>query len=211
MCRSFFQRYIPAGSTVLDVGAGSCDFINQIRATRRIALDVNPEALRYAAAGIEVLCLPLERLAEVIPPESVDVAMASNVFEHLRSTEVLLEVLAALFEVLRPGGRLIILQPNVRVLGGRFWDFLDHTLPLTDRAMEEAVTLTGFEVLERRARFLPYTTKSRLPKADWLVRLYLAFPPAHLVLGKQMLVVARRPLRPGVDQHSREHDGSSPS
>jgi hypothetical protein len=42
-------------------------------------------------------------------------------------------------------------------------------------------------------RFLPYTTKGRLPQARRLVRLYLRFPPAWLVLGKQTLYIAERP------------------
>jgi hypothetical protein len=38
-------------------------------------------------------------------------------------------------------------------------------------------------------RFLPYTTKSRLPQTQWLVRMYLAFPPAWMLMGKQTLYV----------------------
>jgi hypothetical protein len=86
------------------------------------------------------------------------------------------------------------MQPNVRLVGGAFWDFFDHTLPLTERGMEEAMAVAGLRVVERRARFLPYTTKSRLPQWSWLVRLYLLLPPAQWLLGKQMLVVAERPL-----------------
>jgi hypothetical protein len=58
--------------------------------------------------------------------------------------------------------------------------------------MAEALNLSGFEVVESRARFLPYTTKSRLPQAAWMLRLYLHLPPAQWILGKQMLLVARK-------------------
>jgi SAM-dependent methyltransferase len=193
LCDHLLARYVPAGATVLDVGAGYCDFINNIRAARRIAIDLNPETARCAAAGVEVHHHPLERIDEVLAPESVDVAFASNVFEHLRGPDVLLEVLAALRRILRPGGRLIITQPNVGKVGGAFWDFVDHTLPLTEKGMTEALEISGYEVVECRAGLLPYTTKSRLPQWPALVRLYLAFPPAHWLLGKQMFVVARRP------------------
>ena len=192
LCDAFFARYVPPDGTVLDLGAGYCDFINQIRAGRRIAIDLNPETPAAAAPGVEVHSLALPALGTAIPPGSVDLAFASNVFEHLRSPDALLDVLGAVRTALRPGGRLVILQPNVRLVGGRFWDFFDHTLPLTERGMAEAVTLAGFRVTECRARFLPYTTKSRLPQASFLVRLYLAFPPAQWLLGKQMLVVAER-------------------
>ncbi len=193
LCRSFFDHYVPAEGAVLDVGAGYCDFVNQVRARRRIAVDLNPDTVTAAGAGVEVFTHPLERLDEVIAPESIDLAFASNVFEHLRGPDALLQVLGALRTVLRPGGRLMIMQPNARVVGGAFWDFFDHTLPLSEKGMAEALGIAGYEVIESRAKFLPYTTKSRLPQWPILVRLYLALPPAHWLFGGQMLVVARKP------------------
>jgi SAM-dependent methyltransferase len=193
LCDAHFSRLVPAQGTVLDVGAGYCDFINNVRAARRIAVDLNPDMPRYAAEGVETHLMPLEQLGEAIKPGTVDLAFASNVFEHLRGPDALLLVLSAVRTALRPGGRLVIMQPNVRLVGGHFWDFFDHTLPLTEKGMEEALTMAGYEVVERRARFLPYTTKSRLPQWPWLVRLYLALPAAQWLMGKQMLIVARRP------------------
>jgi SAM-dependent methyltransferase len=145
---------------------------------------------------VEVIHAPLEHLADYLEPESVDLAFASNVFEHLRGPDALLAVLDGVRKVLRPGGRLVILQPNVRIVGGEFWDFFDHTLPLSERGMAEALSLSGFTVDECRARFLPYTTKRTLPVSPVLARLYLALPIAHRILGKQMLVVARKPTEP---------------
>jgi SAM-dependent methyltransferase len=189
----FFHRYVPAGGTVVDLGAGYCDFINQVTAARRIAVDLNPETARAAAPGVEVHHAPLERLGDVVEPGSVDLAFASNVFEHLRGPDALIEVLSAVRRALKPGGRLVVMQPNVRCTGAAFWDFFDHTLPLTEKGMCEAFGVAGLEVTECRARFLPYTTKSFLPKWPVLVRIYLALPPLHLLFGKQMLVVGRRP------------------
>jgi SAM-dependent methyltransferase len=193
LCDHFFARYVAPDATVLDLGAGYCDFVNNVKAARRIAVDLNPDTAAAAAPGVEVIALPLERLGEAVAPDSVDLAFASNVFEHLRGPDALLAVLAAVHRALRPGGRLVIMQPNVRMVGMAFWDFVDHTLPLTEKGMAEALGMSGFEVAESRARFLPYTTKSRLPQWPALVKLYLALPPAQWLLGKQMLVVGRRP------------------
>jgi hypothetical protein len=157
-----------------------------------VAIDANPDLRRHAAPGVEAHVVPLTRLLDVVAPGSIDVAFASNVFEHLRGPEALLEVLGCVRSALAPRGRLIIVQPNVRLTGGAFWDFFDHTLPLTEKGMAEALTLAGFRIVESRARFLPYTTKSRLPQLSFLVRLYLALPPAQWLLGKQMLLVAER-------------------
>ncbi len=189
--RHFFARYVPPDATVVDLGAGFCDFINVVEARRRIAIDLNPETARAAVEGVEVHSVPLHQLRRVVGAGEVDLAFASNVFEHLRSPEELLDTLGAVCEVLSPRGRLVILQPNVRLVGGAFWDFVDHRLPLSERGMAEALTISGFSIEDSRAGFLPYTTKSRLPQWGWMVRAYLALPVLHRVLGKQMLVVAR--------------------
>jgi len=193
ICHEFFARYVPDDACVLDLGAGYCDFVNNISARRRIAVDLNPDTAGFAAPGVEVHRLPLERLSDAIGPQTVDVAFASNVFEHLRGPDALLKVLSNVRTALRPGGRVVIMQPNVRLVGGAFWDFFDHTLPLSERGMAEALEVAGFRVVECRARFLPYTTKSRLPQWAVLGRLYLRFRPAQFLLGKQMLLVAERP------------------
>jgi SAM-dependent methyltransferase len=192
LCEAFLSRYIRPEETVLDVGAGYCDFINNIEVSRKIAIDLNPDTLRCADPDVEVHLLPLERLGEAVSPGSLDVAFASNVFEHLRGPDTLLEILAAIYQALRPGGRIIIMQPNARKVGMAFWDFVDHTLPLTEKGMQEALTMSGFEMVENRASFLPYTTKSRLPKSTTLMRLYLWCRPIQWILGKQMFLVAKR-------------------
>jgi len=193
LCDAFFSRYVAADAAVLDVGAGYCDFINNIRAGRKVAVDLNPDTKTAAGPGVEVHLLPLERLVEATGRGTMDVAFASNVFEHLRGPEVLLEVLASIREALKPGGRIVIMQPNARRVGMRFWDFVDHTLPLTEKGMEEALTMSGFRMVENRASFLPYTTKSRLPKSALLLRIYLWFRPIQWLMGKQMFLVAQKP------------------
>jgi SAM-dependent methyltransferase len=185
-------RYIPPEAAVADLGAGYCGFINQVRAARRVAIDLNPDTAAAAAPGVEVIQAPLERLDELVGPASIDVAFASNVFEHLRGPDALLAVLGAIHRALKPGGRLLVLQPNMRWVRESFWDFLDHTLPLTERGLTEALTVSGFKVEECRSKFLPYSVDRRLPLSKTLARLYLLLPPAQWVFGKQMFLVSRR-------------------
>jgi hypothetical protein len=94
--------------------------------------------------------------------------------------------------VLEPGGRLVNMQPNIRVEPGRYWDFYDHLLPLSDRSAVEAFLQAGFTVERVIPRFVPFTTKSVLPQHPLLVRAYLALPLAWRFLGGQFLIVARK-------------------
>jgi SAM-dependent methyltransferase len=187
-----FQRYVPVDGTVLDLGAGRCEFSNAIQAKRRIAVDLDPATARYAEHGVEVL---QTRASDLSPlgSSTVDCVFSSNFFEHLQSKAELLATLTEAHRVLAPEGTVVVLMPNIRYLPGAYWDYLDHHLPLTDRSLAEALRLTGFEVVRSVARFLPYTVRDRrFPVRGVLVHLYLSLPFVWRVLGRQMLLVARR-------------------
>lgn len=188
LCADFFQRWIPPAATVLDLAAGHCEFINNISALRRIAVDLNPDVAVRAAAGVETHVARSDALEE-IANDSVDVVFCSNFFEHI-TRDAILATLTEARRVLSPGGRFLLLQPNVRFCGRDYWQFFDHITPIDDRAMEEAFAATGYRVRTNIPRFLPYTTKSRLPTGPGLVRLYLKVPLAWRVLGAQAFMVA---------------------
>lgn len=191
LCEHFFQAFVRETDTVVDLGAGQGEFLRHLRCGARIAVEINPDAAALLPPGVRLIARPGWDLRE-LDDASVDVVMASNFFEHLPTKARLLETLAELRRILRPGGRLLVLQPNLACLHGRFFDFLDHHLPLTDRSMTEALVLSGFAVRRCVPRFLPFTTRSRLPKHPWLVRAYLAVPLAWRVMGEQLFILAER-------------------
>ena len=90
-----------------------------------------------------------------------------------------------------PGGRIAVLGPNFRYCSDEYFDCADHTLALTHVAVEEHLYAAGFEIVRSIPRFIPYSFRSRIPKAPWLVRAYLRTPPLWRVLGKQFLVLAQ--------------------
>jgi ubiquinone/menaquinone biosynthesis C-methylase UbiE len=191
LCKRFFSRYVAATDTVIDMGAGYCEFINNIDAAHRIAVDLNPEVPRFAAPGVRVINAPCAAIAE-LPDASADVVFMSNFLEHLPDKESVLQTFREARRLLNGRGRVIVLQPNIRFLYDEYWDFFDHHTALSDRSLVEGLQLSGFTPEVVVPRFLPYTTKSRLPQAPWLVGLYLRVPLAWRVLGKQALVVARK-------------------
>ena len=187
LCREFFQRWVPETSTVLDLAAGHCEFINNIRAERRLAVDLNPDVIRRAAPGVEATVARSDRLTH-LADGSVDRVFISNFFEHV-TREVIMSTLVEVRRVLRPDGKLLVLQPNVRYCARDYWMFFDHITPVDDRALTEAFAAAGFDVELNVPRFLPYTTKSRLPSGPQLVRLYLKVPLAWRFMGAQAFMV----------------------
>ncbi|MGH7938951.1 MAG: SAM-dependent methyltransferase, partial [Bryobacteraceae bacterium] len=55
LTRGFLKRWIAPDATVLDLGCGWGEFINQIQAGRKYGMDLNPEAERKVAPGVTVL------------------------------------------------------------------------------------------------------------------------------------------------------------
>jgi ubiquinone/menaquinone biosynthesis C-methylase UbiE len=191
LCEDFFQRCVLATDTVVDIGAGYCEFINNIRAAKKIAVDLNPDVHRFAAADVQVINASCTEITQ-IAAASIDVVFMSNFLEHLPSKQIVLDTLHETYRILKTGGKVIVLQPNIRFLPGEYWDFFDHHTPLTDRSLVEGLQLAGFTPTMVLPRFLPYTTKSHLPRMPILVKFYLKIPLAWRLLGKQALVVAEK-------------------
>lgn len=192
LTRRFFQRYIDTRSTVLELGCGWGEFINQIRAAKKYGMDLNPSSRTRLGPEIEFLHQDCSERWP-LPESSLDVVFTSNFFEHLPDKASLGRTLMEAHRCLRPGGRIICLGPNIRVLGGPYWDFWDHYLPLTERSLGEGLELTGFRLSECRPRFLPYTMARDRKAPMWMVSLYLQLPPLWALFGRQFLVVAVRP------------------
>jgi len=188
-----FSRWVDDAGTLLDLGAGYCEFINHAVARRRIAVDLNPETARTAAPEVEVRATSADDLSFLRDGE-IDAVFTSNFLEHLPSKQVVSRVLCEVLRVLRPGGRFIVMGPNIRYLAGRYWDYFDHHVPLSDGSLCEALLLAGFRLEHVEPRFLPYTVKGARLRWLWLVRAYLALRPlSSRALGKQFLVVASKP------------------
>jgi len=192
LCQNFFQKFIPDDSTILDIGAGFGEFINNIQGKKKYALDFNPNSNQFMAPDIEVIISKSTNLSH-FKNDSVNVVFASNFLEHLNSKEEILNTLKEIFRILDKNGRLLILQPNIRYLYKEYWDFFDHQTPLSDKSLKEVLEMLGFNIKILIPKFLPYTFKQKLPKNSFLLKTYLKIPILWSIFGKQCFVLAKKP------------------
>jgi SAM-dependent methyltransferase len=188
-----FSKWIPSDSSVLDLGSGYCEFINQIRARWKYAMDLNPATKSHAGRDVAVLLQDCSAEWQV-PPATLDTVFTSNFLEHLPDKAALERTVENAIRCLKPGGRLIALGPNIRYTGCAYWEFYDHYIALTDRSLIELLEKCGLEIEYARAQFLPYTMANGRRYPTWVLYAYLQMPPLWRLFGKQFLVVARKPV-----------------
>jgi ubiquinone/menaquinone biosynthesis C-methylase UbiE len=186
---AYLERWISTDADVLELGAGWCDFSNLVRARSVTAVDLESVVLTAAADHVRAVvgdCTDLVGFADA----SFDVVFASNLLEHLERPQSD-RLLAEASRVLRPGGRLILLQPNFRLQPGRYFDDFTHVAIFTDQSLSDYLAAGGWQIEHVAARFLPLSMRSRGSSLSFLVPAYLRSPVKPL--AGQMLVVARRP------------------
>jgi SAM-dependent methyltransferase len=192
LCHEVFDKLSSSNDTVVDLACGYGEFINSVRAGRKIAVDLNPDSPRYLDPSVEFYPYPAAELRK-IGSNVADVLFTSNFLEHLRDKCECDALFRQVLEVLKPGGRFIVLGPNIRYAFREYWDYYDHYLPLSHLSLAEGMAQAGFHVERVIPRFLPLTMNSKIPTANVLIRAYLRIPLAWRVLGKQYLVQARKP------------------
>lgn len=191
LCELFFQKIILPKDVVMDIGAGYCEFINHIVCGKKIAIDINPDTKKYANNDVQVLNLSPSTL-KIKFKGKIDKVFISNFFEHLDSKEKIIEYLDAVCSVLKMGGKVIIMQPNIKLVNGKYWDFIDHKQPLTTLSLTEALQISGFRIVNAIERFLPFTTKNSYPIFSWMIYLYLKIPSFFRINAGQSLIIAQK-------------------
>jgi SAM-dependent methyltransferase len=182
--------WVAPDAHVLEIGAGYCEWINNVTASRRVAVDIWPEIARYAVAAVETKVIDATRELVTLGERSFDVVLASNILEHFEPA-VASSVVEDINRLLKPGGRLIVVQPNFRYAAKHYFDDYTHRSVFTDVSLPNLLRAHGFRVDRVEPRFLPYSMRgSKLPIRAWTVRAYLRSPIKPM--AGQMLVVASK-------------------
>ena len=156
---SYLQPYLPAHGAILDLGAGYCDFINNVTSDRRYAVDWSPELKKFAASGVTAITANVWDLS-AIDAQSLDVVFASNLLEHLDDTE-LTQTMSEVKRVLKKDGLFIAMQPNYRLSVRTYFDDPTHKKVFSDAALCSFLVYHGLRIKRVEPRFLPFSLKSR--------------------------------------------------
>ena len=185
---SYLQKEILEDAIILELGAGSCDFINNIKGKEKYALDINKAFIHYADSSVKTYvanCISLKFFNN----NSFDVVFASNLFEHLMEKEITKSFLE-IRRVLKNNGKFIVIQPNFKYAQKDYFIDKTHKTIFTDESLCKILRMHHFKIKKKTPKFLPLTLRSRLPKFSLLTHLYLRLP--FKFFAKQMLIIAQK-------------------
>lgn len=188
---NWFSKWIPDDATILDLGCGWGEFINQIEAYKKYAIDLNTDAKKHLNDNVHFMnqkCSDKWDLAD----ESLDIVFSSNFFEHLPDKETLSNAIQEAKRCLKSSGKIISMGPNIKYVNGAYWDFWDHHLPITELSLKELFILNDLHIRICIDRFLPYTMSDGKKFPLILLKLYLMVPAIWPLFGKQYLVICEK-------------------
>ena len=149
--RKKFAGILPEdrGANILDIGCGVgffLYFLQKIGCTNTVGVDFSPEQIKTAQRfGVQGVTLSgyKEYLAD--KPSQFDFMLLDNVIEHQTKDEIV-DLLLAIFNSLKPGGRVYISTPNVGSPFGVPLAFVDftHEVFFTAASLAQVLTACGF-------------------------------------------------------------------
>jgi len=191
LVNEFFSKWISSTDHILDLGCGYGEFINHTKCDVRHAMDLN---LKTKSLLDKEIIFHQQDCSESweIDQNSLDLVFTSNFFEHLPNKESLDRTMGEIKKALKPGGRLIAMGPNISVLKGRYWDFWDHHVALSDQSLCELLQIYDFTIEQSYSKFLPYNMVRIKERPLFMVSLFLRFPSLWTIFGKQFLIIAKK-------------------
>jgi ubiquinone/menaquinone biosynthesis C-methylase UbiE len=183
----YLQKEISETSVILDLGAGYCDFINQIHAKKKYAVDSNLDVKKFISSDVIFINSDVTKID--IADNEVEVVFASNLLEHLDDEKIELLFLQ-LNRILKKNGKLILLQPNYYYCYRNYWDDYTHKKAFSHITLCDFLASKNYKIKSVKKRFIPFSFKSWLPKSYLLTKIYLYLP--WKPMAKQMLIIAQK-------------------
>lgn len=196
LCSEYFSRYISGRSKILDLGSGWGEFINNISAIEKYAMDLNLASREHLSARVKFIHQDCSK-QWAFESDFLDVVFTSNFLEHLNDKASIFFTISEAYRCLKDQGMIICLGPNIKYVPGAYWDFWDHNIPLTELSCAEMLKMSNFNIELCMPRFLPYSMSTGAKPPLFLIKLYLKLPFLWPLFGKQFIVIGRKkPVRP---------------
>ena len=194
LSKNFFQQYVKKEAKVLDIACGYGEFINSIKCKEKYAIDLNPESKYFLSKEVKLIKDDVTNAIHILIDKEIkfDFIFCSNFLEHIPNKVNLESFLKSLRNLLSDNGLLVIMGPNFKYSYKNYWDFFDHHIPLTDKSMEELLSLTNYQIIEKYPKFVPFSTKTKLPKMKIFVLIYLKLRFLWYFFGKQFLFIVKK-------------------
>jgi len=151
---------------ILDVGCGNGAFLARMKRLgwQCTGIETDPQAAQFARDSFGLNVLEGELANAGFADDSFDVVTLSHVIEHVHSP---LDLLMHCRRVLKPGGKLVVLTPNLLSLGhrifGRAWRGLEpprHLQSFHPNALRQVVERSHMYTLR-------ISTESRMMRPIW--------------------------------------------
>lgn len=175
LIETHFQKYVNINDTVIDVGAGYCEFINNISCKKKIAIDSSSMIKKYANKNVNIIIKPLHKIPKIYYGK-VNIVFMSNFLEHLETKRDVINTFNTIHLLLKKNGKVLILQPNIDLIKERYWDRIDHNLALNGGSIVEALKITKFRDIVFIRNFLPATMQTKMPINKMLINIYSHIP-----------------------------------
>jgi hypothetical protein len=188
------KTWFVGANVYLDPACGTCDFLNEVSAPEKWGIDLEPQFSKKASDP-KIKFIFGSNLEVDLPKNFFEAVFVSNFLEHLNSQDEVALFLNRMFDATAPKGRIAIMGPNFKYCSRNYFDFADHKVILTEKAVEEHLHGAGFNLVKTYPRFLPLTFKRSFLSHfihKYTINTYLKAPFLWGLFGKQFLVIAEK-------------------
>jgi SAM-dependent methyltransferase len=149
---------LPSNPKVLEIGVGRGDFAEYLKnlniGVRYTGIDANEMlAKRLGERGFEMLCARIPPFPAKFEKEcagAFDLVIMCNLIEHFRDWQEASLVLGQIFNLMKPGARLLLFHPDYLDWGSDYIDVdYSHTLFLTRNRINELVGDNGYTIIHK--------------------------------------------------------------
>jgi SAM-dependent methyltransferase len=150
--RNFSQQIATAASLIWAADlAPYCCFLQEAGYVNTLGVETSPDQVEFARQlGVRsVVSRDLIPFLRDSDSEMFDVVIAFDVIEHFRKDEVL-EIMDHVYNLLRPGGKMIVHVPNAEgIFGSRiFWSDFTHEMAFPREGLRQLTCACGFNSIE---------------------------------------------------------------